>query len=615
MKNIPAYIYNYLINLNLQKKLLMTYFLLILLPVVLVAFFAYNISASSVKGEVSTYISEVLQQVNDNIDNTVSEIDRMSSVISSDRDVLDILQQNKTRPAGDKYRDDIIMDSKINNLINFRSDIKGFFVFSYNGEVYSYKGSGNSIRLDYNFTRTRWYESMKTLGLKKLLLATHLQSNTIPSDEKNAVFSLVREITDTNSGKPLGSVLIDIDTNAMAKIWSKLNVHQYQNFIIVDNNKTIIYHTDENYISSQFRSNYISRLLKSKTGSITTDVNGSPTLVSFNTSPKTNWTVISIVPVSTLNKSITKLKYVIILSVILSLIFSLLIAIIVSKSIVKPVKVLRRSMKLVESGNFNVEIPVKSKDEIGELSNSFNSMISQINKLIQTVYETGILKREAELNALQSQINPHFLYNTLQTIDILAENEGVDVISSICQSLSRIFRYSINRGKEIVPLSRELEHVRDYIYLQKLRFGDKFEVIFDIDQELLNNKMIKLVLQPLVENSLYHGIERISGKCILKITAKKCGESIKISVIDTGMGMDTSQLEKLMKTINEEIVHAEVNGLEQRSIGIKNVNARIRLYFGEKYGINIESKLNEGTKITVTVPCIDHNDGGVEHVS
>lgn len=613
MKNFIISRYDFFKNLSLQKKIVSTYFLLIVFPLTLVAFFAYNISATSVKLEVSRYISEVLQQVNDNIDNNVSEIDRMSSILSSDKDVLRILQEDKDRALKQAYQDEEDMDEKINNLINFRSGIEGFFVFSYNGEIYSYKGSGDSIRLDYNFTRTRWYETIKTLGLKKLLLPTHIQDQVLTARERKTVFSLARTIVDINTSKPVGNVLIDVDTSVIAKVWGKLNIRQYQDFLIVDNNKTIIYHTNEDMISSQFRSDYISKLLKSKNGNIITDVNGKAALVSFNTSPQTNWTVISIIPISILYKNITKLQYVIILIVTLCLIFSLLIAIIISRSITKPISELRKSMKIVELGKFNVEIPVKSKDEIGELSLSFNKMINELNKLIQTVYETKILKKEAELNALQSQINPHFLYNTLQTIDMLAESEGIDVISSICQSLSRIFRYSINRGKEIVPLSREIEHAKDYIYLQKLRFGDKFEVQFDIDKELFNNKMIKLVLQPLVENALYHGIEHKTVKCLLKVTAKKVGDSINICVQDTGKGMDKYQLEKLVNTINEEILHAEVDGLVQRSIGIKNVNARIRLYFGENYGVSIESKLNEGTIITVNIPIIPHDNGGFEH--
>ena len=596
------FITKYFRNISLQRKLILTYFVLIFFPLLIVGICAYNIAATSVKFEVSRYISEVLQQVNDNIDNSVYELDRMASILSADREVLKILSKDKNRSPREIMEDEDIMNRKINSLINFRTNIDGFFVFSYNGEVYCYSGADNSIRLDYIFTRTRWYEMMKSLKIKKLLLPTHIQDQVLTSGQKKAVFSYVKEISDFDTRKSLGNILIDVNTDTLEKIWDKLNTKKYQEFVIIDNNKTIIYHTREELISNQFRSDYISRILKMGTGNTITTVNGSPTLISFNTSKATNWTVISIIPVNILFKNIGNLAYVILLIVTVCMLLSFFIAVLISRNITRPISTLRQLMKKAESGQFDMNIPVKGKDEIGALSLSFNNMIAKINSLIQTVYETKILKKEAELNALQSQINPHFLYNTLQIIDIIAEQEGIDVICSVCRSLSRMFRYSINRGKEIVPLSQEIEHVKDYIYIQKLRFKDRFDVIFDIDKKLMNNKMIKLVLQPLVENALLHGIESKKEKCYLTISAKKSEGSILLSIEDTGVGMDEHQLKRLMDSINEEIVHAELDTLERRSIGLKNVNARIRLYFGENYGVSIESQEDVGTKVTVRIP-------------
>jgi two-component system, sensor histidine kinase YesM len=170
-----------------------------------------------------------------------------------------------------------------------------------------------------------------------------------------------------------------------------------------------------------------------------------------------------------------------------------------------------------------------------------------------------------------------------------------------------MFRYSINTGKEIVPLSSEIDHVKNYIYIQKLRFKDRFDVIFDIEENLKNNKMIKLVLQPLVENALHHGIESKKKKCIITLSAKMVNGNIEIVVEDTGVGMDENQLQNLRESLNEEILHAEVDSLAQRSIGIKNVHARIRLYFGENYGLSIDSRKEEWTRVTVTIPEVSHD--------
>lgn len=589
-------------NSSLQKKLILTYFVLIFVPLIIVGIFAYNIAATSLKSEVSRYIAEVLQQVNDNIDNNIYELDRMASILSSDREVLSILAKEKGRPQQEIMNDEYLIDAKINTLLNFRTNINGFFVFSYNGEVYSYSGANNSLRPDYTFTSTRWYEMMKSLGIKKLLLPTHVQDQVLTSGHKMNVYTYIKEISAFDTHKALGNILIDVNTDALKKIWDNLNTHEYQEFLIIDNNKTIIYHTRSEMISSQFRSDYISQLLRIGTGSILTQVDGKPALISFNTSKYTNWTVINIIPIEKLYQNINNLAYVILTVVVICMFLSFIIAVIVSQNITRPISQLRQLMKKAESGQFSVNIPVKGKDEISALSLSFNNMIAKINSLIQTVYETKLLKKEAELNALQTQINPHFLYNTLQIIDIIAEQEGIDVICSVCRSLSRMFRYSISTGKEIVPLSNEIQHVKDYISIQKLRFKDRFDVIFDIEESLATHKVIKLILQPLVENALIHGIETKKEKCLITITAKNEDNLIQLSVEDTGVGMDEKQLESLRESINEEIVHAALDTVDRRSIGLKNVNARVRLYFGESYGIKIESKQNHGTKVTVVIP-------------
>lgn len=594
-------------NMELQKKLIITYFILIFFPLSIVGFFSFNIAASSVKSEVSKYMSKVLQQVNDNIDNTVTELDRTASILSSDEDIIGILNKEKSRPLVEILEDERNVDSKINSTMNLRTNIEGLFVFSYNGEIYSYRGVNNSIRLDYTFTSTRWYELMKSLSIKKLLLPTHIQDEVLTPGKKKNVFSYAREIYDIDMKKSSGNILIDVNTDIFKKIWDKINTNEYQEFVIVDNNKTIIYHTREELISNQFRSNYISKILKTQNGNIITTVDNRQTLITFNTSRFTNWTVISIIPVSVLFKNITNLAYIIILTVVICILFSFFIAIIISRNITKPISTLRRLMKKVESGQFDLNIPVTSKDEIGALSTSFNTMVTKINSLIQTVYETKIHKRESELNALQAQINPHFLYNTLQTIDIIAENAGIDVICSVCRSLSRMFRYSISRGKEIVPLYLEIEHVKDYIYIQKLRFKDRFQVIYEIDENMKNNKMIKLVLQPLVENALLHGIESKEEECTIIISVKHIDGNIEISVKDNGIGMNEYQLKLLKESLDEEILHAKVDSQKNRSIGLKNVHARIRLYFGENYGLKVESMQDLGTTVTVIIPEEAHN--------
>lgn len=607
---------NKLASINLYKKLILSYFLLVSFPLLVVGVLSYRITSNTIESNVSRYVSELLQQINDNIDNSITELERMAYIISGDSDIHRILQKDRNRPIAEFLSDDDIMNGKIDTVANLQPNIEGLYIFSYNGEVYRYRGVENSIRPDYTFTSTRWFNTMKTLNEKMLLLPTHVQDQVITPGTPGNVFTYLREIVDPSSKKPAGYLMVDMNTRLFKDILDKVAIRKYQELLIIDNNKTILFHTREEQIHTQFRSKYVSELLKKGRGSMRVSVNNEPMLVTFNTSPYTNWTVISIMPVKLLFKSVTSLEYLVIFTIFFFLLLSVTITIMISYNITKPLSDLQHLMKKAETGQFDVQIPIRVRDEIGELSASFNSMINKINNLIQTVYETKILKKEAELNALQSQINPHFLYNTLQIIDMLAEDEGIEAISEVSRALSRIFRYSINTGKEIVPLSREIEHVRNYVYIQKLRFKDRFEVVYDIDPALYESKIIKLVLQPLVENAIYHGVEKKRGTCIIKLTAVKNENSIELTVEDNGAGMDPAQLDKIRKSLDEEILHAQTDNLNPRSIGLKNVNARIRLYFGESYGITIDSRQHEGTVIRVRFPADSPRlaeTGGFEH--
>ena len=608
---------NILKNLNIHNKLILSYIFLITLPLVLVGLFSYNMAASFIRSEVSGYVSEVLEQVNDNVDYSLGELERIGLIISSDFEVQRILQKDKNRPTTEFVLDDEIMNRKINEVTKLRGNIEGLFIFSYNGEVYQYKGADNSIDPNYIFTRARWFNMMKNLDQKTILLPTYLSDEVIGPGYPKKVFSYIQQISHIETGKPIGYIVIHMDPQIFKTILDKLNVREYQEFIFLDSNKTILYHTKEENISTQFRSSYISNLLQTKTGNIFTNVNNKPMLITFNTSLLTNWTVVSSIPIDKIYTKITNLQYFIVTMVIFFTLLASFIGILISRNITKPLDNLRKLMKKAEVGEFDGSIPIRSRDEIGELSFSFNNMLSKIKELIQKVYKTEILKKEAELNALQAQINPHFLYNTLQIMDIVAEEEGVEVISTICQSLSKIFRYSINRGKEIVPLSKELEHVQNYIHIQKIRFNNKFEVFYDIDVELYNYRIIKLILQPLVENALFHGIEKKKGKCTIIISGKRVDGKLILMVEDDGAGMDEEQLRLLKDSLSEEIVHAEINEFTQRSIGIKNVHARIQLYFGSEYGVRIESILDKGTKIQVSIPPIPYlnneEDSNVEN--
>lgn len=275
---------------------------------------------------------------------------------------------------------------------------------------------------------------------------------------------------------------------------------------------------------------------------------------------------------------------------------------------------LEKRMSCVQNGDFNVRFFYPYRDEVGNLAKSFNYMIGEIQSLVvkqeetieelkrerDYVAEVQKQKRKAELKALQAQINPHFLYNTLNAITWQAAAQKADEISTLSSSLGRFFRISLSKGAEIISLNEELEHVTSYLDIQRIRYHSKLNYHIQIDEEFMNYKVIKLVLQPLAENSIYHGIKEKAGKGMIKIWAEhrltQNGDSLLLTVWDNGAGIGTDKLEMMNEALNKgETVRSE-------GYGIFNVNERLRLYYGENYGLRYESEEGQWTKAILTLP-------------
>lgn len=583
---------------SMRTKLALSYLLLTALPLIIIAVFVFNVSILTLKNEVSAYVSNTLEQVNNNIDNTFVQLSNISANIGLDEDIQSILKKDSSRPLEEKIQDDEKVAEIIENAtINF-PNIEALHIFSYNGEVYSMKGTSSSLTADYNFTRKKWFETMKELNKKSLILPTYIQTDITEEGNSRKVFGYIMEINDVQTNKNIGYLMVEMDISAFASLLQSISSNQT---IIIDDNKTVIYHTQSEYISSQFQTSYVSELLERKAGHMISNLDTGEHMITFNTSANTGWTVLSVMPTNILFSKINSFQLAMVYTIILCILSSVVIAILMSNSVTEPISLLRSRMKMAESGDFDIQIDVKSKDEIGELSISFNNMIVRIKKLIQRIYQTEILRKEAELSALQAQINPHFLYNTLQIMDIMAEEKGADEISGSCRALARIFRYSISKGQGFVSLNEEVQHVKNYVYIQQLRLGDLLTVKYNIDDQFYKYEIIKLVLQPLVENAIQHGIENSGRCCVIKVSATVERQSLIIDVEDDGVGMDEDELKKVQHSLYQEDEDDDPRS-NKCGIALRNVNNRIKLYYSDQYGMSIQSIRNVGTKVTLVLP-------------
>ena len=276
------------------------------------------------------------------------------------------------------------------------------------------------------------------------------------------------------------------------------------------------------------------------------------------------------------------------------------IANIVAKKIAWPLRRLEQEMLKVENGDFAITEPYGGAAEVQALSSSFMVMVSRIEGLMREIKENEETKRKIELAALQAKINPHFLYNTLDSVIWMAESGDSEGVVKMVSALARLFRVSIAKGKDTITLKEELQHVRSYMDIQSMRYKDRFRYTVDLPPELENAPVIKLIIQPIVENSIYHGIKPMQDEGLIAIRICQEGNDIIIEVKDNGVGMDRKTAASILDRNAEHIHDKEGNG-----IGIINIDERLKLTYGEGYGVTIESELEAGTSVTIRLPRLD----------
>lgn len=371
-------------------------------------------------------------------------------------------------------------------------------------------------------------------------------------------------------------------------------------YIIDDSAGNIIYHPQQQLIYAGLKYENVEQALKYTYGSYFDNSTGVDRLITIQTVNNVGWKIVGVSymdEIVTTRKEISTFLLWLLLAVMA---FVLLITLYMSAKISQPIKRLEKSMQLVERGNFDIHIPIRGDDEVGRLSRRFNLMVNRIRELMnQNIYEQEA-KRKSELEVLQSQIHPHFLYNTLNSVVRLAgTGKNEDVITMIT-SLSRFFRISLSKGERFITVADELEHIRNYLIIQKMRYKNKFEYVIEAEEEALECRTLKLVLQPLVENSIYHGIEPSADEGFIRISACVVEGKLRLQVEDNGLGIASDKLKGLL------VDAARIS--EGSGIGLRNVHERIRLNYGEDYGLHIVSMREEGTTVNVWLPCLQEGE-------
>lgn len=416
------------------------------------------------------------------------------------------------------------------------------------------------------------------------------------------VISLSRAVEVTDEGKATQALLL-INLNYMyfEEIFSNVNLGNGGYVYLTNDRGDIIWHPKQNEIySGRFKEDnkYAATL---KDGITVENLRGKNITLNVRTIGYTGWKLVGVTPSAALGVDGIKFRFFVLFVADLFLFLLAMINAFISDKISNPIKRLDGSVREIESGNLDVEIVPSGSYEVEHLGKSIKNMLGRIKVLMSDLVAEHNAKRKSEFDTLQSQINPHFLYNTLDIIVWMIENENSDKAVNIVTALAKFFRISLSKGKNIITVKDEVEHVRNYLMIQNMRFKNRFEYSIDVDEKVLSYSSLKLMLQPLVENAIYHGMEFMDGDGEIDVKVFKEDDSLYFKITDNGLGMSEDMVETLL---SKDFVPSKKGS----GIGVKNVNERIKLYFGSEYGLKVESEPDEGTKITIHLPAVVYGE-------
>lgn len=343
---------------------------------------------------------------------------------------------------------------------------------------------------------------------------------------------------------------------------------------------------------------YIKDVLKGTSGYYVDIVDDRKMLIAYTTSRNTNWKYVSMIPIDeiAIDKGFVWSRTIFIN--IISIILAIVLAIIFSQNMYKPIIELKNAMETAGKGDLSVQIQTKRKDEFNTLFTGFNQMIVKITKLMKALYQEKIFHKEAELKNLQAQINPHFLYNTLDSIHWMARLNKLEEVSTLTFSLSNFYKLRLGGGKKYTTIGETLELVKEFLNIMMIRYGERFDISIDVEEELIKKKILHLLIQPIVENAIYHGIEKKAEANYIGINIYKKKDEILIEIKDNGMGMEKEQLDLIQQRL-------QLNGTEemqQSYSALVNIQQRIKLHYGKQYGIQIDSRYEKGTMVRIILP-------------
>ncbi|GAB6931047.1 two-component system sensor histidine kinase YesM [Paenibacillus sp. JCM 10914] len=602
---------------SLSRQIFFYFFIVVLFSLTTVGVFIYVKSSEAIDEQVEKYLTTVITNAARQTDNQLKMFERISNTI---------LLQDSVKRFLDMDPEDSYENYRFTNQIRKEVFQKIFIQYPTQTHMMYILGyHGRSI-----FDQNQNFSAMSidpTQRLQELISKTPengeivILKTSLLEQDRDRVITVARKIRGMSSYDVKGVLAVEFNEEQLSNLWNGVDLGEQGFFFILDREGEIVYAPDYVGIDVMSGDGLSDRIVAKGDSRFIESVQGQNTMIISRQSDYSGWSLVIMMPLDELRAPISGIRSTTITVGSITLIISLVLAYRFGKSIVNPIRNLKNGMRQTEKGNWTHLIDAKPReDEIGGLIHSYNLMVSRLSDMIEQVYDTELhnqktqlelqniqLERQrAEFQALQLQINPHFLYNTLETINCYAIVQDSDEISDMVESMAFMLRYSIQTNLEEITIANELNHVRHYMLILKHRIGRDFEIEVATPPELLLEKMVRLTLQPIVENIFQHAFpEGIESRHYIRIDTRIEDDHLQVVVEDNGVGIEEPKLEKLIARLEKNRLVDDVEGSEisrRGGIGIVNVHRRIQMVFGEKYGISIHSQVNQGTQIVMTMP-------------
>ncbi|WP_176461798.1 sensor histidine kinase [Anaeromicrobium sediminis] len=587
---------------SVRSKLILAFVILIICPSTIIGSVLYIKSVNILQEKTGQIMITNLKQDVKAVENCLTETYYLAIRLSSSNETIEEIQTVIEADKETRKKELMNMSSEYSRTAKKYRYIDSIYIYIPKIKtVMTTYGMKNiiSVKDDENFKWLRLIKKGKT-NPNNWISILNIKDDFF-SHEKN-FFTISKQIKNFNHEESLGELRVNVDERVLFFNFLNNGGKKLKNIVfVIDEEGRVVSHPKVDLIGLNFsKKPYIKFILNREEGYFVDTVGGKKHLITFVTSKLTNYKIVSLIDQNEIISEIKDIKSHAISVMGICMIVSVIIGFIFSLNIYEPIKKLKYSMEEVGKGDFNIKIIEKREDEFGILNKGFNQMVMKVNNLFNEVYVQKLLKKEAELQALQSQVAPHFMYNTLNSIRCVAILQESKTVAEMLGALIELLQLSAGNKMDFITLDEEIKQVKNYILLQKFRYRDLFQVRYEIDKSILMCKVPKLILQPLVDNSIRYGINLRRGDGIIKIRVIKDEKDILLEVEDNGVGMTVDEIKEIIRGKKEQ----KVGGT-----GINNINKRIKLYFGDCYELTMRNREEGGLIVRMRIPMTFEGEG------